>query len=562
MGTLFRHWSMVLFVAAALLLVGCKSDGKKGEKKEEPAKKTAAGPEAPGGAESPAPTPTTPAAPAAPADPLAKAFPMGPTAFEGVEALSYLPATTPILLVVSNPQSLLDRLGRETLTKRFAEYYEMAVAEVTQAFGENILVPANLPNIGVDPAGPAGFAMFSFNRPSGVLFCKLTDGEKFKTTLYSVAGRVREKLEPHVAGDAMVICPRNDEEICFVIRDNHLFFHFADMKDEEALARAMAFAARPKGDGSLADNEGFTAPVKALGFGKDATLYLNTAELMNGITGFDDGWVEDSLKNSEAQLRQARSADDKGEIEYWEERVRSDKEWAERHRKKKEAQKEMFSSLLTGTGNMVMGAELSEKSLRFKSYSEIAPDSKWANLARPLDKVSPLVLYTPQRPFYLAHMSVDLKAYWQIIEMAFEAEGVSIDEGAAQFKLLTGLDLHEDILGMLSGEIGLAVVGDMDEIMSAGPRASAAPSSWASPARRRRWPPWTRSSACPCSRASSASWTSASGRCRCPGGVRSPSSSPRTASWPPPTPNSSPRSRRRSAAASSTPSKTRRSRRC
>ena len=453
---------IIILLLAVFLLAQCQRPEPKSPEQLEQQKKAAQA------SDDKQPTPGTPSADGTPEvkDPLEAAFPAGPTALDGLEALKYLPAGTPLLVVAANPQELLERLGRERLTKTFAQYYEMAVAEVTQAVGENVLVPKNLANVGIDPTGTAGFALLQFNRPVGVAFWSLTDADRFKTTIYSIAGRVNERMEPHVAGNATVICPRNDEEVCFIVKDKIAFVHFADLSDEKALALALQFAAQDPEGPSLANNEGFQQTIKELAFGKDAALYIDTAAMLKSILGASHSWTEDSLAESERQLKAAKENGDQSEIDYLQERIKSDREWAEREQKRRSAEKEMFESLLAGTGTVAMGVELAEKSLRFKSYTRIGPDSRWAALARPVKGPSPIIAYTPQRPFYLAHLNIDIKGYLELIDLMLAPEEMSIAKLSEQFKAFTALDLQEDILAVFSGEIAFSVFGDIDEILT------------------------------------------------------------------------------------------------
>jgi hypothetical protein len=454
---------MTLTTLLALALVQCQRPEPKSKDELEKQKQQAVTTKGPKGV---APLPV--ADPSSPAvSPLQRAFPKGPSAFDNVEALKYLPVTTSMVAVASDPQALLERLGRDQLTRTFAKYYEMAVAEVTQVVGENVLLPRNLPNVGIDPTGPVGLAMLQLNRPVGVVFWSLTDADRFKTTLYSVAGRVREKMEPHVAGEAMVICPRNDEEVCFVIKEKLAFLHFADMRDEEALAKALEFAARSTEGPSLATDETFLKTSQALGFGKDAAVYLNTPALLDGVMNMDRNWAEESLKDSQRELERAREAQDQSEIERWEERVKSDREWAEKERARKAAEKEMLDTMLAGTGTIAMGVELTDKALRFKTYTHVGKDSPWTDLARPVKGPSAILDYTAQRPFYLFRFNVDLMGYLRLLDTALAMEEMSVAKLGDQLKSFTGLDLQADILDVFSGEISAAVFGDIQTIMKA-----------------------------------------------------------------------------------------------
>ena len=456
-------WLAVMVLAAMTVAQCSKEDPGKKEAKKAEAKKAKPG-EGPSikAPDDKQPGETTPADVPKP-KPEDLAFPASETALDKVEALKYLPADTLMVVVAANPQGLLDRLGREQLTKKYAQYYEMGVAEVTQVVGQNILDPKNLPEIGVDPTAPAGFALLRMDRPVGVLFAKLSDADKFKTMLYSVAGKVREKLEPHVAGNAMAICPKDDEEICFVIKDGFLFFHFADLSDEEALAAALSFAALPA-EPSIADDEKFKATMGNLKYGKDAAMFINVEAFTKGLAAAMNrsyGWTEDSIKYSNENLAKAKAEENAEEIKYWEQRVKEDKEWAEKMKTRKEAEQKMFSMMLNGLGNFAVGAELGERSVKLKAWGELAADSILYKVMKPGEGISVLVKSLKQRPFYLANGSIDVKSYMEIVELMMMSEGVSGKQMRDMFKAATQLDLDKDVLAPLTGEIGFAAYGDI-----------------------------------------------------------------------------------------------------
>ena len=416
----------------------------------------------PGTAKTPVSTDKTSALTPPPAgDRLTLAFKPSATAFENAAALKHLAPDTPIVIVATDPQSLLNRLGREALTKKFANYYEKGVAEVAQTIGHNILDPKNLPEVGIDPTAPVGFALVKISRPVGVFFFGLSDADKFKTSLYSVAGRVNEKMEPHVVGDSMVICPRNDEEVCFILKGNIAFVHFADMSDEKALESAMAFAARTADLPSLGTDEGFMATIKALKYGKDAAVYVSMSGLLKGVLGVENGWAKDSLDNAKNQLEKYKKEENQTEVKYWEGRVKDAEEWYEKDIKRQAKQQEMLKALMGGLEGMVMGASLEDRSIKLKSYTELPPDSPWSKIALGVEGISPLVTFLPKTPLYMAHAKVNIEEYLKMLEPIIGAEGISMEQMREMFKVATELDLDQDVLATLSGEIGFAISGDL-----------------------------------------------------------------------------------------------------
>jgi len=460
---LMRLTWLVVLLFSAILCGQCSKDGP-AEKKAEPEKK-AEGPSVEAAGDKEGPAPVEPAAEKP--KPEISAFPEGATALDEVEALRYLPPDTLMVVVAANTEELLDRLGRETLTKKYARYYEMAVAEVTQVVGQNILIPKNLREVGLDPSAPVGFALLDIPRPVAVAFAKLSDPDKFKTTVYAVAGKLGEKMEPHVVGDALAICPRNDEEVCLVIRDKHLFLHMADMSDEKALEATLRFAGRPLKN-SLVDGERFKATVSNLKYGKDVAGYVDFGALAKAVMGVmdaDDDWASSSTKYSEEELKKAQDAKDEAQIKYWEERIKEDKEWAERMKKRREAEQKMFSTLFGSLGGgLSFGIELTDKAIKLKTYTQMTEGSMMARAIKPGSGIPILLKALSKRPFYMGTFNIDVKTYMEFIDLLTATEGMSGQEMRAMFTAATQLDLDRDILALLTGEGGFALTGQLEKV--------------------------------------------------------------------------------------------------
>jgi len=460
-------------------LTGCKKEGeeakkdeaKKGEAKKEEAKKDDGDPTV---KEGPAPKEDGPVIeaekpkvdepapkPAAKVDALTAAFPEGKSALTGVGALKYLPGDTLLLAVADNPMALIEQLGWKMLTEKYRNWYELGVAEVTQAVGHNILDPNNLAEIGLDATKPVGFAWLSLKQESFVVFGSLSSPDKFKTTVYSVAGRIGAKLEPRSFGNALVIAPRRDTEGCLVIIGDHVFFTFSDRGDEEGLALASRISTMVEKD-SLAVSEKYKGLVEKLAFGKDFGLYVDIDAIVKAILGFESermadqgNWAQKELDRLKAEKADAET------IKEWEKRAAEEAEWQTKWKKRQEAESKLVKDLLGAIPGAVLGLELGKASLKMKAFTSVAEDSLVADMVKDGGGIPEFIPALSGKPLYLVSASIDPKAYMQLIEQVIAAEGVEAAEMRVGFKAFTGLDLDKDLIGLLSGDWAFAVTGDL-----------------------------------------------------------------------------------------------------
>jgi len=386
------------------------------------------------------------------------------TPLEDLPALAALPSSTLLVAAATDVPALLDRLGRVELIERFRDQYEKAVAEVTQEVGYNLLDPKAYADMGIDIAAPAGFAWLSLEPLSMVAFVKLTDPEKLKTALYSIAGRSNEKLEPHVAGSAIAICPRNDEEICFIIRDGYAFFHAVDAGDEKGLELALAFASA-KPEPSLAKDAAVRSSLKRLAFGKDVALYFNSAALVAQTEIVGPTRAEEYAARTRAELEEAKKAGDAQRIAEIEQRLKYDEEWVASAKRQQEEQKKMLRLALSEMGAVSMGVNLLDSEILFKVIADAKPTSPALKLVRALPGPSLLARTVPDAPMYFAHVNMDLPAYLEMLASSLEVVGFRLDDMKKEIKAGTGLDLDTDVLPALSGELGFSISADMATMM-------------------------------------------------------------------------------------------------
>jgi hypothetical protein len=381
------------------------------------------------------------------------------TPLAGLEALTLLPADTLAVVAAADVPGLLDRLGRKEIVEKYREPYEKLIAEMIQEVGYNLLDPKAYADIGIDVSAPVGLAWLSVDPVGIVAFARLTDAEKFKTALYSMAGRVREKMVPHVVGDAMLICPEHDEELCFILKGSHVFLHAYDTSDELALEKAKAFAG-PAASPSLAGDKTLLDLLARLHYGKDVAGYASSSAILSKLGAPGPSYADTSLEQSRKALEEAKRGGVKEEIDAAEQRVKSDQAWAEESRKRREKELAFYRQAFGTMGSFALGVDLRETDIAFTVLTQVPDGTPMATLFRNIDGTSQLVRSLSTRPQYLAHFSADLPQYVAFVLSSLESLGVDPKAAREEFRQSTGLDLDKDVLATLGTDVAVAVGAD------------------------------------------------------------------------------------------------------
>lgn len=391
-------------------------------------------------------------------------FASSPSALGDVAALAGLPKDTLVVAVASNPVALIDALGRARLLEKYRQYYEQGVAAVTAAAGHNLLDPAQLPNIGVDPAKPFGVAWLDVEKETGAFFFGLTDAEKLKTWLYGMAGRHHEELGTEVVGDALIIFPKGDEETCLVLRGSLGFFVFTDRNDEYALEAARQLATLAA-EGSLARSPAFTAAAKALEYGKDAAVFVNLPVLVQkGLAAADASRAEDDYYTRELAAAKERGApaDEIARLE--QARLESEK-WEQEARKRQQAERQLLADLTEPVGALAFGVALGEQSLKVKGIAALPAESLLGRVLKTGSGTPAIVSALGEPPLYLAHADVDVAAYRELVLKLLATEGDDLDELAKDLAEHTGIQLEADVLANVDGRFGFAATGRLPDTL-------------------------------------------------------------------------------------------------
>lgn len=430
----YRSWRVALLVVGALALApgACKKSGPEG-----------------GGAGA--------TGEAGALEGAAAAFPQSTPALTGVEALKFFPKDALAVGVVGDLVKLLDGLGRAKLIEKFRAPYEKAVAAVTAATGQNLMDPATWKEIGVDAHAPVGGVWLSLEKETGALFFGLTDPEKFKTFVYATAGRFGGRFETETAGDALIIFPKHDEEICLVLRGKQAIVVMAD-HDKDGIAAARQVAAVAEAD-SLAKREDFTAAVAKLGYGTDAAFWVDLPTLSAMVTKEIAASHEESSPYTQMIASAKESGADAAEIARLVQLREENEAWETRWQKQRQAQRELLGAFSKPFGSLAVGVQLGDAAVTAKMVSTVEDGSLPARLTLPMKGGFPVVRALDDAPLYLMAARTDLAAWRSFVAQLVATEGDDLAEGEAELKKMTGIDVEADVLAALDGVFGVAVTG-------------------------------------------------------------------------------------------------------
>lgn len=203
------------------------------------------------------------------------------------DAVKRLPIDTELVIVAASVTQVVETVGWLPLTTALGGTPESAAEGITRMTGHNLLDLAELSAIGIDPDKPWGFAWLDSEHETGVIFASLSDADAFKATLYRSAANFNATLEQTDVGRGVVIYPRHEDEVAFLISGDLAFFVGTD--DGEALDVATQLAVRLP-EKSLARDAGYERAVTGMSFGKDVAGYasrdfIDMAMEIDGIAG-------------------------------------------------------------------------------------------------------------------------------------------------------------------------------------------------------------------------------------------------------------------------------------
>ncbi|MCC6622863.1 MAG: DUF3352 domain-containing protein [Deltaproteobacteria bacterium] len=323
---------------------------------------------------------------------------------------------------VGTPKALIDGLGLEALIAQYAEQSKELVEASMAATGKNLLDLATWPTIGVDLQGPAGVASLDAQKEGVVIFATLSDAAAFRALFDELAKRAEKTLKEEKVGDATLLELDGRDRTVVLIGDKWMAFVALDRGNgAAAIAKELATATPEQ---SLAGTPEFKQAVSGLA-SDEAGAYVNLGTIAKVLTA-----------------------------------VRGDPS------RRDEDEAELFDMVLGDLRGLAFGLDLTAESVEASMRLPLPEGALLKKLLANTTGVFPIVKATTEMPLFLAAARIDLPGYMSIIDKMMAADGVSLDEVKGQMKEFVGVDLDKDVLSLFNGEMGIAVLGDIQAMMA------------------------------------------------------------------------------------------------
>ncbi len=395
--------------------------------RSEPAAPPAATADAPARGQPGAPStqePTTPAAGLAPGV---------------VRAAQGLPAGTIVSLTLADPFAVFDRMQ---LQRVVAALPDEVRTQPKGALGADPYTADGWRALGLDPNGPAGFAVLRYHPFSGVGYLALGDKAKLDATLARLAGDdlQREAIAGQAGSGELLTWGMNITPL-FVIGQRLYVLPEGFAADQRALAKQLADVTEAT---SLATTEGFRAATARLSGARHGALYVDMPTLVAQTTAL----------GQEAEQEMPAPADgDEEDV------------WAKEMRARREADRALLERGWGSMTSLAVGLDVQDRGVAAQLFAPLKAGSLLDRATVNLTGTPAVVKAQATRPSALVAWGVEPKAALELFDLMLRTESTTVDEVRAELKE-AGIDL-DGLVGLLAGEVGGAVTLDYDKALAA-----------------------------------------------------------------------------------------------
>lgn len=367
-----------------------------------------------------------------------------------------MPEGTGFVVSVASVRHALRVVDLPALITRYRPQYDQAAAAVEQSVGTNLLDPARWPEIGVNPDGPLGGALFNTDAEAGCFFFSLSDPLRFREFIDRFGATMGGRLVPIFEDRGVVLGNDQGNGPVFVLRDNFAFFvivgrparaPFDYARQLASVDPARGLSATPRWQKALA---GTTGP-------RDLFAYVDIGGMVQAEIDArrarsdnpEPNWAETELQ----RLRDQGSAPAE-EVERWE-KMAAEQRVAEAQLRERERKSQAFITSVFGPlGPLVFEFSLGDRAVA-GSVRVDAPES--STLRKVLRGSGPplAVDAAAHRVVFGASARLDVMEALLALDDLLKSEGESLDKAFADLKRELGVDPRA-FLGALDGSVSFA----------------------------------------------------------------------------------------------------------
>jgi hypothetical protein len=411
----------------------------------------------------------------APASPAPPAYRGQTPVLLAAGALAMLPADTWFALAGASPRALAAELRWPEVLRGHGTLLERLSAGARAITGADVVDPDNLDEIGLDPAGAFGLALFAGDRDAaGALFARVSDRARLQAFLDRALAPALGGLTSSAVGQATVLHPAREKELALVLRGDFVFVLVVqDAQDLARLVDALATSAR---DRSLAADPELIAAMKRLDFGSEIAGYLAMHHLAERMIRELDrsaesmrGYLQEFVRTTEAELAAAESSGTDAEAAAeLRARLEQQKQWMEQAERSTAGTRRLIGEIVLPLGGIGLGAGIDGPDLRLRVALQPRAGSLPARLLRHGGRPLGILRAVDQVPVIALGGHGEPGALVELMALAAEISGTDLDDARAAVRALAGVDLDQEVIPLFDGEIAVAMTGDRERLFAGG----------------------------------------------------------------------------------------------
>lgn len=401
-----------------------------------------------------------PIQPTQPAPPVVAATPVTPTTPKVVATATapaqLLPESTVIAATVASVRHLLRVVDYPSLIAKYRTQYDQAVQFVEGSTGFNLLDPAKWTEIGVNPDGPLGFAMFDLDAGAGCAFFTLSDAQRFREFVDRLGTKLGGQVFPVYEDRGVVLATDAGASTGLVLRDGFAFFVFVDRPARAPYDYARELASVDPARGLVTSARW----QKAVGAAppRDVLAFVDVAGMIRAESEQRRKWAENPEPTwAETELQRLREQGAPAEeITRWEQ-IAAEQKTAEAEMRARRAREQEFMAALFGPlGPLVFELSLSDKAVQGTIRAQ-APDSALVRkVTVPRDAPPLAITAAGERVVLGAGVSVDVAEALLAVDAALKADGESLEKLFEEIRRKLTIDPRA-ALGSLDGTVSFAL---------------------------------------------------------------------------------------------------------
>ncbi len=364
-----------------------------------------------------------------------------PAVARATSPVQLLPETAHIAVSVASVNHLLRVIDYKALIGKYRAQYDQIVAVVEQSAGHNLLDPAKWREVGVDPDGPIGMAMFDLEGMAGCFFFTLSDPGRFREYVDRVGAKIGSSgLLPVYEDRGVVLATEAGATTALVLRDGFAFFVFVDRPAQARYDHARELA-------SMDPARGLTAGARwkqAVGAGpaRDVLGFFDVAQMLRADREArrkreespEPTWAETELQRLREQGAPAE------DIAKWEQIAAEQRTAEASMRARRQREQEFVEKLFGPLGPLVLELSLSDKAVEGSLRARAPEDAVVRKVVASRDAPPLAVTASGERVVFAVAASVEPAEALQALDAALKADGESLDRVLEKMQRELGVD--------------------------------------------------------------------------------------------------------------------------